>query len=183
MDFRMRERFAGESRRRCLVVAGQRQPIEVHLLAHAINSALGAIGNTVTLIPAAENSADLKNLTTAQTDTLVILGGNPAYNLNWSRRKSRRRLFVSAITKTKRLTISNGFPRGALSRIVGRCDDQRRHARADPAVDSAVVRRIDGIGIPGAHRRRIADKSSRHCPRDVCGFRTKTGRNFCSTVI
>ena len=30
-----------------LVVAGQRQPIEVHLLAHAINSALGAIGNTV----------------------------------------------------------------------------------------------------------------------------------------
>ena len=35
-----------------LVVAGQRQPIEVHLLAHAINSALGAIGNTVTLIPA-----------------------------------------------------------------------------------------------------------------------------------
>ena len=37
-----------------LVVAGQRQPIEVHLLAHAINSALGAIGNTVTLIPATE---------------------------------------------------------------------------------------------------------------------------------
>jgi hypothetical protein len=35
-----------------LVVAGQRQPIEVHLLAHAMNSALGAIGNTVTLIPA-----------------------------------------------------------------------------------------------------------------------------------
>jgi molybdopterin-containing oxidoreductase family iron-sulfur binding subunit len=65
-----------------LVVAGQRQPIEVHLLAHAINSALGAIGNTVTLIPAAENaSADLKDF--AASDTLVIVGGNPAYNLNW----------------------------------------------------------------------------------------------------
>jgi molybdopterin-containing oxidoreductase family iron-sulfur binding subunit len=66
-----------------LVVVGQRQPIEVHLLAHAINSALGAIGNTVTLIPAEENSsADLKNLGDTATDTLVILGGNLAYNFN-----------------------------------------------------------------------------------------------------
>jgi molybdopterin-containing oxidoreductase family iron-sulfur binding subunit len=62
-----------------LVVAGQRQPIEVHLLAHAINSALGAIGNTVTLIPAQETTqADLKNASVS--DTLVIVGGNPAYN-------------------------------------------------------------------------------------------------------
>jgi len=62
-----------------LVVAGQRQPIEVHLLAHAINSALGAIGNTVTLIPAEETTqADLKNASVS--DTLVIIGGNPAYN-------------------------------------------------------------------------------------------------------
>ena len=38
-----------------LVVAGQRQPFEIHLLAHAINSALGAIGNTVTLVPVTEN--------------------------------------------------------------------------------------------------------------------------------
>jgi len=61
-----------------LVIAGQRQPIEVHLLAHAINSALGVIGNTVTLIPAEENSgADLKNLGTPET--FVILGGNPIY--------------------------------------------------------------------------------------------------------
>ncbi len=66
-----------------LVVAGQRQPLEVHLLAHAINSALGAIGNTVTLISAAENSStDLKNLGNTATDTLVILGGNLAYNFN-----------------------------------------------------------------------------------------------------
>jgi molybdopterin-containing oxidoreductase family iron-sulfur binding subunit len=68
-----------------LVVAGQRQPIEVHLLAHAINSALGAIGNTVTFIPAAEIAdADIKNFDSTETDTLVILGGNPSYNLNWS---------------------------------------------------------------------------------------------------
>ncbi len=66
-----------------LVVAGQRQPIEVHLLAHVMNVALGAIGNTVTLIPAeANSSADLKNLGNTATDTLVILGGNLAYNFN-----------------------------------------------------------------------------------------------------
>ena len=62
-----------------LVVAGQRQPIEVHLLAYAINSALGAIGNMVTLIPATDTaSANLKDF--AASDTLVIVGGNPAYN-------------------------------------------------------------------------------------------------------
>ena len=63
-----------------LVVAGQRQPLEVHLRAWAINSALGAIGNTVTLLPATETTgADLKNLDGSATDTLVILGGNPVY--------------------------------------------------------------------------------------------------------
>jgi molybdopterin-containing oxidoreductase family iron-sulfur binding subunit len=62
-----------------LVVAGQRQPIEVHLLAYAINSALGAVGNTVTLIPAQETAnADLGKIGTPES--LVILGGNPIYN-------------------------------------------------------------------------------------------------------
>ena len=87
-----------------LVVAGQRQPMEVHLLAHAINSALGAIGNTVTLLPAhgKRQQADLKNLERCAMDTLVILGGNPVYNLNWTPTQSRRRWFAWAITKTKR---------------------------------------------------------------------------------
>ena len=68
-----------------LVVAGQRQPIEVHLLAYAINSALGALGNTVTLIPTtAVASSDFKSFGANAADTLVILGGNPAYNLNLS---------------------------------------------------------------------------------------------------
>jgi molybdopterin-containing oxidoreductase family iron-sulfur binding subunit len=70
-----------KSRGKALVVAGQRQPMEVHLLAHAMNVALGAIGNTVTLIPVAENySSDLKNLDGNTPDTLVILGVNPCYN-------------------------------------------------------------------------------------------------------
>jgi molybdopterin-containing oxidoreductase family iron-sulfur binding subunit len=62
-----------------LVVAGQRQPLEVHLLACAINYALGVIGNTITLLPAEKVPVwDNKG-----TDTMVILGGNPDYNLNW----------------------------------------------------------------------------------------------------
>ena len=73
------------NRGKVLVVAGQRQPIEVHLLAHAINSALGAMGSTVSLIPATEIvGASFSNADAAATDTLVILGGNPAYNLDWS---------------------------------------------------------------------------------------------------
>ena len=66
-----------------LVVAGQRQPLEVHLLAYAINSVLGAIGNTVKLHLAPNDSAPaLSGLDAAASDTLVILGGNPSYNLN-----------------------------------------------------------------------------------------------------
>ena len=73
------------NRSKVLVVAGQRQPIEVHLLAHAINAALGAIGNTLTLLPAAETAgADSGKFDSHGTDTLVVLGGNPAYHLNWS---------------------------------------------------------------------------------------------------
>jgi len=73
---------AGKS---ALVVAGQRQPIEVHLLANAINSALGAIGNTLQLVKAPANeSADFKGFDVKSADTLVVLGGNPVYHLNWS---------------------------------------------------------------------------------------------------
>ncbi len=85
------------NRQKAMVVVGQRQPLEMHLLAHAINSALGSIGNTVELIPTAENfRADLKNLETIGTDTLVILGGNSAYTSSlwpfetYQQHKSRR---------------------------------------------------------------------------------------------
>jgi len=67
-----------------LVVVGQRQPIEIHLFAYSINSTLAAIGNTVTFIQTtAPTDEDLVNLANV-SDTLVILGGNPAYDLNWS---------------------------------------------------------------------------------------------------
>lgn len=65
---------------RALVVAGQRQPLEVHLLAYAMNSALGAIGNTATLHRAEEITEG--DFNAATPDMLIILGGNPAYYLN-----------------------------------------------------------------------------------------------------
>ena len=71
--------------KKALVVAGQRQPIEVHLLAQAINSALGAIGNTVSLISSAEIAGPvLKDLNLEILKTLVIIGGNPVYNVNFN---------------------------------------------------------------------------------------------------
>ena len=70
-----------------LVVPGQRQPIEVHLVAWAINSALGAIGNTAILLPSTEmTNVGITGLTRSLNvdggviDALVVLGGNPAYN-------------------------------------------------------------------------------------------------------
>jgi len=77
------------NRGQVLVVAGQRQPLEVHLLAHAMNSAFGAIGNTLTLLPAPETTDGgfglLGNYLYGRdgntVDTLIIPGGNPIYNM------------------------------------------------------------------------------------------------------
>ncbi|WP_224367878.1 TAT-variant-translocated molybdopterin oxidoreductase [Hyalangium versicolor] len=73
---------------RCVVVAGDRQPAAVHALAHAINTALGAIGKTVRYVPAiAENTglAGIRELVEdikgGKVDTLVITAWNPVYAL------------------------------------------------------------------------------------------------------
>jgi MoCo/4Fe-4S cofactor protein with predicted Tat translocation signal len=76
-----------------LVVAGYRQPLAVHLLAQAINAALGAVGKTVQLFDKPElnigNISDLAQaLNAGQVDTLAILGNNPVYDapadLDWA---------------------------------------------------------------------------------------------------
>lgn len=72
-----------------LVVAGEHQPPAVHALAHAINSTLGAVGQTVSYIEplvngGASQSSSLGNLVDAMAAgdvaMLLILGGNPVYN-------------------------------------------------------------------------------------------------------
>jgi molybdopterin-containing oxidoreductase family iron-sulfur binding subunit len=82
------------NRGRSLVVAGYRQPLEVHLLAHAMNAALGNLGQTVLFRPAPEaKEGGLPELAQAlkagQVETLVVLGGNPVYSapadLDWAK--------------------------------------------------------------------------------------------------
>jgi molybdopterin-containing oxidoreductase family iron-sulfur binding subunit len=72
-----------------LVVAGEQQPAEVHALAHAINAALGAAGNTVYYTEPVEtnpvsNLESLRELCAdidaGKVNTLLILGSNPVYD-------------------------------------------------------------------------------------------------------
>ena len=75
-----------------LVVAGVHQPAAVQALAYLMNAALGNVGQTVEFVEAAEApAATIGQLAAAiragAVKTLVILGGNPAYNapadLDW----------------------------------------------------------------------------------------------------
>jgi molybdopterin-containing oxidoreductase family iron-sulfur binding subunit len=72
-----------------IVIAGRSQTPAVHALAHAINQALGNVGKTVAYTDAtdAEPVDQIESITqlcrdmaAGQVDTLVILGGNPAYD-------------------------------------------------------------------------------------------------------
>ncbi|HWA08431.1 MAG TPA: TAT-variant-translocated molybdopterin oxidoreductase [Opitutaceae bacterium] len=76
-----------------VVVAGAHLPAGVHAIAHAINAALGNIGQTVDFVAVeASAAATISDLATAikagSVKTLVILGGNPVYNapadLDWA---------------------------------------------------------------------------------------------------
>ena len=91
------------NRGQSLVVAGYRQPLAVHLLAHSINSTLGNIGRTVVFHESAdwgEGSLEelARSLRASEVETLVILGGNPAYNapveLDWVKAQSQAKSVV-----------------------------------------------------------------------------------------
>jgi molybdopterin-containing oxidoreductase family iron-sulfur binding subunit len=89
-----------------LVVAGYRQPLAVHLLANAINSALGNNGKTVTFSETpdtgegtlAELAKVLNDEKAGTVDSLIIVGGNPAYNapveLDWLKAQRKAKTVV-----------------------------------------------------------------------------------------
>ena len=84
MDFRMRQDLA-VNKGQCLVVAGHRQPMAVHLLAHAINAALGNVGTTVVLHEATDMGEGglgefTKDAADGQFETVVVIGANPVYS-------------------------------------------------------------------------------------------------------
>jgi MoCo/4Fe-4S cofactor protein with predicted Tat translocation signal len=72
-----------------LVIAGESQPPAVHALAHAMNQALGNVGQTVTYtqtvdVEPVDQAESLKALVAdmeaGKVDLLLILSGNPVYN-------------------------------------------------------------------------------------------------------
>ena len=76
-------------KRSSLVIAGPGQPPIVHALVHAINNALGNIGQTVELLQPVvaqpqDQLASLQKLVTdmaaGRVDILIMLGGNPVYS-------------------------------------------------------------------------------------------------------
>jgi molybdopterin-containing oxidoreductase family iron-sulfur binding subunit len=74
-----------ENAGKSLVVAGAHQPVQVHILANAINAKLGNIGHTVDFVAVeAPQASSISALATAikggSVKTLIVLGGNPAYN-------------------------------------------------------------------------------------------------------
>ncbi|HEX2611478.1 MAG TPA: hypothetical protein VHK68_10745, partial [Gemmatimonadales bacterium] len=86
-------------RGRSVVIAGERQPPIVHIVAHLLNSALGNRGATVRyiecpLLHAGENGSSLNSLVDAvnagQVETLAILEGNPSYTASPDLEFSRR---------------------------------------------------------------------------------------------
>lgn len=80
---------AAREGRPTLVVAGPRQPPELHALVHHLNHMLGNAGKTVwysddprgNLLPAVEAIGQLaEEMHAGRVQTLVVLGGNPAYD-------------------------------------------------------------------------------------------------------
>ncbi len=72
-----------------IVIVGNEQPPIIHALAHVINGDLGNVGKTVFYTdPVETNSVDqtqslrelVNDIDAGRVDTLIILGGNPAYN-------------------------------------------------------------------------------------------------------
>jgi len=70
--------------KKTLVVAGYRQPKEVHLAAIAMNVLLGNVGETLVLQSyKPSGNGSIKDLASnfKTSDNLVVLGGDPAYNI------------------------------------------------------------------------------------------------------
>ncbi|HEY8431878.1 MAG TPA: oxidoreductase, partial [Sandaracinaceae bacterium] len=82
-----------------LVIAGDRQPAPVHVIAALANAALGSVGRTVTYAeppwleagrPAFEPAPLADALDAGEVDALLCLGGNPAYTASGTLRFAER---------------------------------------------------------------------------------------------
>ncbi len=86
-----------------LVIAGFEQPLAVHVLAYAINEALGNIGKTVVFNEVPQEKFGgievlARDLVGGAVETLVIVGGNPVYDapadLNWEAAQKKAKTVI-----------------------------------------------------------------------------------------
>jgi molybdopterin-containing oxidoreductase family iron-sulfur binding subunit len=77
------------NRGKCAIVTGEHQPPEVHALVHRLNALLGNVGTTVNYVPdftsdrlphGAAIQKLVAEMNAGSVDTLVVIGGNPAFN-------------------------------------------------------------------------------------------------------
>lgn len=89
-----------------IVIAGNEAPAAVHALAHAMNDALGNVGKTVFYTdPLEANSVSqrdslydlVQDIDAGRVETLVIVGGNPAYNTPADLKLDQNRLFKTKL--------------------------------------------------------------------------------------
>ncbi len=97
---------------RCVVIAGEQQPQQVHTIAHALNVDLGATGNTVIYTEAIgirhtteqPSIVDLhEDMANGKVQALLIVGANPVYGVgaNPIRGESTRLDFTQSLLKVK----------------------------------------------------------------------------------
>ena len=127
-------RIAGAS----LVIAGDGQPAAVHALAHAMNQALGNVGETVVYTQTAEaepvdqleSMRDLvADMNGGKVDLLLILGGNPVYTAP-ADLEFRRRDRQGAAARAPRASTRTRPPRSATGRFRRRTSSKRGATRA-----------------------------------------------------
>jgi molybdopterin-containing oxidoreductase family iron-sulfur binding subunit len=95
-----------QHRGRSIVIAGREAPPAVHALAHAMNGALGNVGQTVFYTdPLEVNPTDqrqslqdlINDLDEGRVQMLVMLGGNPVYNTPADLKLNPERLFKARL--------------------------------------------------------------------------------------
>ena len=149
-------RTSRRHRGRCLVLAGDRQPPVVHLLAHAINDHLGNVGQTVTYTaPIDARPGDrtqslrelVEDMEQGRVELLVILGGNPVYtapaDLNFAEhlQKVPLRIHHGLYRRRDLVPVPLAPARGPLPGSLERCAGLRRNGVDRAALDRAAVPR------------------------------------------
>src|SRR6266702_1679428 len=92
-----------QNRGQSLVVAGYQQPLAVHMLANALNAALGNLGKTIVFYQVGESKERgivelAQALQAGEVETLVVLGGNPVFtapaDLDWAKTQRKAKTVV-----------------------------------------------------------------------------------------